>query len=229
MGLPLSADMSSEDGAVVGAGEECSPTQSRRCATSAGRGSAGPFLGAYRVFHQADRARARQQHRGDRRPAEVAKAAGVDLVLEIVNRFEVEPAEHHGAGPRLYRGDRQRPRPPAPRHLPHRCRGGESGGVDRLPAPGIRLRHIGGSNRGYLGDGVIDFDPIFDALLDIGYASDITFESFSGAVVDDALTLACAIWRDTWTENKPLARHAKAFIDLKRDEARRRRATNARP
>ena len=104
------------------------------------------------------------------------------------------------------------------------------------PAAAIRLAgdrigyfHIGESNRGYLGDGVIDFDPIFDALLDIGYASDITFELFSGAVVDDALTLACAIWRDTWTENKPLAGHAKAFIDLKRDEAQRRRATNARP
>ena len=104
------------------------------------------------------------------------------------------------------------------------------------PAAAIRLAgdkigyfHIGESNRGYLGDGVIDFDRIFDALLDIGYERDITFESFSSAVVDEGLSLACAIWRDTWTDNMPVARHAKAFIDLKMQEAVRRRATNARP
>ncbi|MET0259418.1 MAG: sugar phosphate isomerase/epimerase, partial [Methylobacterium sp.] len=55
------------------------------------------------------------------------------------------------------------------------------------------------------------------------------FESFSSAVVDEALSLACAIWRDTWTDNVPLARHAKAFIELKREEAARPRAPNARP
>ena len=104
------------------------------------------------------------------------------------------------------------------------------------PAAAIRLAgdkigyfHIGESNRGYLGDGVIDFDRIFDALLDIGYDRDITFESFSSAVVDEGLSLACAIWRDTWTDNMPLAKHAKAFIELKMEEAVRRRATNARP
>jgi D-psicose/D-tagatose/L-ribulose 3-epimerase len=103
------------------------------------------------------------------------------------------------------------------------------------PAASIRLAgdkigyfHIGESNRGHLGDGVIDFDRIFDALLDIGYAKDITFESFSSTVVDEALSLACAIWRDTWTENMPLAQHAKAFIDLKMQEAVRRRDTSGR-
>jgi D-psicose/D-tagatose/L-ribulose 3-epimerase len=104
------------------------------------------------------------------------------------------------------------------------------------PAAAIRLAgdkigyfHIGESNRGYLGDGVINFDLIFDALLDIDYQRDVVFESFSTAVVDEGLSLACAIWRDTWTDNVPLARHAKAFIELKLDEAARRRATNARP
>ena len=99
----------------------------------------------------------------------------------------------------------------------------------RLAGDKIGYFHIGESNRGYLGDGTIDFDRMFDALLDIDYARDITFESFSSAVVDESLSLACAIWRDTWTDNMPLARHARSFIDLKMDEARRRRATNARP
>ena len=113
------------------------------------------------------------------------------------------------------------------------CNGCEGSAAN--PAAAIRLAgdrigyfHIGESNRGYLGDGVIDFDRIFDALLDIDYGRDITFESFSSAVVDESLSLACAIWRDTWTDNMPLAQHARRFIDLKMDEARRRRATNAR-
>src|SRR5438552_1156958 len=104
------------------------------------------------------------------------------------------------------------------------------------PAAAIRLAgnklgyfHIGESNRGYLGDGVIDFDLIFDALLDINYQRDIVFESFSGAVVDEGLSLACAIWRDTWTDNQPLAEHAKQFIELKYAEAQRRHAACARP
>ena len=41
------------------------------------------------------------------------------------------------------------------------------------------------------------------------------------------LSLVCAIWRDTWTDNDPLAAHAKRFIELKMDEAKRRRATTA--
>ncbi len=76
---------------------------------------------------------------------------------------------------------------------------------------------------------MINFDLIFDALLDIGYERDITFESFSTTIVDEALSLVCAIWRDTWTENVPLAEHAKAFIVGRMEEAARRRATNARP
>jgi D-psicose/D-tagatose/L-ribulose 3-epimerase len=104
------------------------------------------------------------------------------------------------------------------------------------PAAAIRVAgdklgyfHIGESNRGFLGDGVINFDLIFDALLDIDYRRDVVFESFSTTVVDEGLSLACAIWRDTWTDNDPLAAHAKTFIELKLAEARRRRATNARP
>lgn len=104
------------------------------------------------------------------------------------------------------------------------------------PAAALRLAgdklgyfHFGESNRGYLGDGTINFDLMFDALLDIDYQRDITFRSFSSTVVDEGLTVACAIWRDTWTESLPLAKHAKQFIDLKTQEARRRRETNARP
>ena len=103
------------------------------------------------------------------------------------------------------------------------------GAAIRLAADRIGYFHIGESNRGFLGDGTIDFDEVFDALGDIGYDREITFESFSMAIVDEALSVVCGIWRDTWTDNDPLAAHAKTFIEMKHAEALRRRATNARP
>nr|WP_245639242.1 sugar phosphate isomerase/epimerase family protein [Rubellimicrobium mesophilum] len=163
------------------------------------------------------------------RTAEVAKSAGVDLVLEVVNRFETNLLNTTAQGLEFIAAT-------GSDHVRLHLDTFHMNIEEANPAAAIRLAgdklgyfHIGESNRGYLGDGVIDFAGIFDALLDIGYERDVTFESFSGAVVDESLSLACAIWRDTWTESLPLARHAKAFIDLKVDEAARRRATNARP
>ena len=119
--------------------------------------------------------------------AEVAKAAGVALVLEVVNRFETNLLNTTAQGLAYLEdtGDATT----SSLHLDTFHMNIE----EANPAAAIRLAgtelgyfHIGESNRGYLGDGVIDFDPIFDALLDIDYDDDITFESFSGAVVDEA-------------------------------------------
>lgn len=84
-------------------------------------------------------------------------------------------------------------------------------------AAGDRLGyvHIGESNRGYLGEGTIDFDSFFGALADIGYAGDITFESFSSKVVDDQLAVALCVWRDLWDDNMDLATKARAFIEAR--------------
>jgi len=95
----------------------------------------------------------------------------------------------------------------------------------RIAGDKIGYFHIGESNRGYLGAGTINFDRIFDALVEIGYDQDVVFESFSSTIVDEALSVACGIWRDTWTDNVPLAKHAKQFIELRYEEAKRRRAT----
>ena len=161
--------------------------------------------------------------------AELAKGTGVDIVLEVVNRFETNLLNTTAQGMKFLEGTG---RDDVRLHLDTFHMNIE----EANPAAAIRLAgdrlgyfHIGESNRGYLGDGVINFDLIFDALLDIGYQRDIVFESFSTAVVDEALTRACAIWRDTWTENDPLAVHGRDYIRLKMDEAQRRRATNARP
>jgi D-psicose/D-tagatose/L-ribulose 3-epimerase len=72
--------------------------------------------------------------------------------------------------------------------------------------------HIGESHRGYLGSGSVDFDSLFRALSLIGYSGPIAFESFSTAVVSEALSKSLAIWRNLWTDSDDLASHANTFI-----------------
>jgi D-psicose/D-tagatose/L-ribulose 3-epimerase len=230
MGLPLSHDVSSEDPEVVKAGEGMLAD-----AVKAVRDIGGSKLGG--ILYSAHAKYARMPSRfgwnnsvaAIAKTADIAKAAGVDLVLEVVNRFETNLLNTTAQGLDFINAT-------GSDHVRLHLDTFHMNIEEANPAAAIRLAgeklgyfHIGESNRGYLGDGTINFDLMFDALLDIGYQRDITFESFSSAVVDESLSLACAIWRDTWTDNMPLARHAKTFIDLKMDEAKRRRATNARP
>jgi D-psicose/D-tagatose/L-ribulose 3-epimerase len=73
--------------------------------------------------------------------------------------------------------------------------------------------HVGESHRGYLGSGTADLTEFFRALAAIGYTGTITFESFSTAVADPALSATLAIWRDMWDDPADLARHARQAID----------------
>jgi len=230
MGLPLSADVSSEDLGVVRAGEALLSD-----AVKAVRDIGGIRLGG--ILYSAHTKYARMPTECGRKnsvaaiakTADIAKQSGVEFVLEIVNRFETNLLNTTAQGLAFVRetgSDHVR------LHLDTFHMNIEE--VD--PAASVRLAgdkigyfHIGESNRGYLGAGVVDFDRMFDALVEIGYARDIVFESFSNAVVDEALSLACGIWRDTWTDNEALARHAKRFIEIRYEEAQRRRATLARP
>lgn len=230
MGLPLSADVSSEDGEEVRRGEALLADAVRAVRDIGGSKLGGILYSAHTKYATMPTDRGRKNsiaaiaRTGDR-----AAEAGIGLVLEVVNRFETNLLNTTAQALDFVAAtgsDR------VTLHLDTFHMNIE----EANPAAAIRLAgdrigyfHIGESNRGYLGDGVIDFGLIFDALVDIGYDGDVTFESFSSAVVDQALSLACAIWRDTWTDNRPLAQHAKAFIELKWQEARRRNATNARP
>jgi D-psicose/D-tagatose/L-ribulose 3-epimerase len=85
---------------------------------------------------------------------------------------------------------------------------------DPLMMCGDRLGyvHIGESNRGYLGEGTIDFDEVFGALVDIGYTGPMTFESFSSAVVDPQLSNTLAVWRNLWSDGMNLATKALSFM-----------------
>lgn len=79
--------------------------------------------------------------------------------------------------------------------------------------------HIGESHRGYLGSGQVDFDSFFHALARIGYSGGITFESFSSEVVMPKLSSDLAIWRNLWSDNRELAAQARRFIEAKLEAA----------
>jgi len=230
MGLPFSHDVSSEDPETVRAGEAMLADAVRAVRDIGGRTLGGILYSAHGKYDRLPSRKGRDNSvAAVARTAELAEAADVDLVLEIVNRFETNLLNTTAQGLAFVEET-------GSRHVRLHLDTFHMNIEEANPAAAIRLAgdrlgyfHVGESNRGYLGDGVIDFDRIFDALLDIGYGRDITFESFSGAVVDEGLSLACAIWRDTWTDNVPLAEHAKRFIALKMEEAGRRRMTNARP
>lgn len=85
--------------------------------------------------------------------------------------------------------------------------------------------HIGESNRGYLGQGTIDFDEVFGALADMDYTGPMTFESFSSAVVDPQLSNTLAVWRNLWSDGMDLATSARAFIASGMERARATRGS----
>jgi D-psicose/D-tagatose/L-ribulose 3-epimerase len=228
MGLMPTADVSSEDPAVVKAGETLLANAVKAVRDIGGSKLGGILYSMHGKYAGAPTERGRKNSiAAIAKTAEIAKEAGVDLVLEIVNRFETNLLNTAAQGLDFIRAT-------GSDHVKLHLDTFHMNIEEANPAAAIRLAgdrigyfHIGESNRGYLGDGVVNFDLAFDALLDIGYDRDITFESFSGAVVDQSLSVACGIWRDTWTDSMPLAKHAKAYIEMKIDEAKRRRATNA--
>ncbi len=229
MGLPLDKDVSSEDPDAVAAGKAMLADAVRAVRDVGGDKLGGILYSAHTKYNRQPTADGwKNSVQAIAETAEIARAAGVDLVLELVNRFETNLLNTTAQGLKFIAetgNDHVR------LHMDTfhmQMEEANLAAAIRMAGDKIGYFHIGESNRGYLGDGTIDWDPVFDALVEIGYNRDVVFESFSTAIVDEGLSLACAIWRDTWTENDPLAAHAKQFIELKWAEAERRRATNIR-
>jgi D-psicose/D-tagatose/L-ribulose 3-epimerase len=154
--------------------------------------------------------------------AETAKAAGVTLNLEIVNRFESNLLNTAAQGLAFIEDTGS---DNIFLHLDTFHMNIEEADVAlaiRHAARKIGYVHIGESHRGFLGTGSIDFAAIFDALTAIGYHDDLSFESFSSEIVDENLSRKTAIWRNLWTDNMELARHARRFIAVGLETARRK-------
>ena len=229
MGLPLAKDVSSEDVNVVAAGKTMLADAVKAVRDLGGDKLGGILYSAHTKYNrQPTQDGWKNSVEAIAETAEIAEAAGVNLVLELVNRFETNLLNTTAQGMKFIAetGNDHVQLHMDTFHM--QMEEADLGAAIRLAHEKIGYFHIGESNRGYLGDGTIQWEPVFDALVEIGYDGDVVFESFSTAIVDEGLSLACAIWRDTWTENDPLAAHAKKFIKLKWAEAERRHATNAR-
>lgn len=229
MGLPLNKDVSSTDQDAVNAGKAMLADAVRAVRDVGGDKLGGILYSAHTKYNQLPTEDGQKNAvHAIAETAEIAKEDSVDLVLELVNRFETNLLNTTAQGLRfLDEVDNN--------HVKLHMDTFHMQMEEADPASAIRLAgdrlgyfHIGESNRGFLGDGTIAWEPIFDALVEINYSRDIVFESFSTTIVDEKLSLACAIWRDTWTDNDLLAAHAKNFIELKWAEAERRQATNVR-
>lgn len=228
MGLPRDADVSSEDKAVVAKG-----TAVLADAVRAVRDIGGIRLGGilYSMHGKYDRMPTQAGWMNSvsaiEATAELAKDCGVQIVLEVVNRFESNLLNTTAQGLKFIADTG---RDDVFLHLDTFHMNIE----EASPAAAIRMAgdklayfHFNENYRGYLGTGTIDFPVIFDALVDIGFHDrDIVFESFSKAIVDEGLSLACGIWRDTWEDNNPLAAHARQFIEQRWREAEMRAKVN---
>jgi D-psicose/D-tagatose/L-ribulose 3-epimerase len=223
MGLPLQADISSEDAATVARGEAI-----LRDAVSVARDLGAQKLGGI-IFSAHTKYFAPPTRKGwDNsvaaltRVAEHARASGVTLNLEVVNRFESNLLNTTAQGLAFIRDTGM---DNIFLHLDtFHMNIEEADPAQAIRSAGDRLGyfHIGESNRGFLGSGTVNFPAIFDVLVETGYDDYITFESFSSEVVDADLSITCGIWRNTWTDNIALARHAKTFIEERLEEARRK-------
>jgi D-psicose/D-tagatose/L-ribulose 3-epimerase len=214
LGLAPETDVSSEDPAVVQAGERL-----LRQAADVVRDLGGDYLcgviycnlGKY-AGPPTDRGRANSVH-AIQRLADHAAASGISLGVEVVNRYESN----------LFNTARQAlafitdvDRPNVYVHLDtYHMNIEEPDMVSPVLRCGDRLGyvHIGESHRGYLGSGSVDYAGFFRALAQVRYGGTITFESFSSAVVSPVLSNMLAIWRNLWDDSTDLASHARSFID----------------
>ncbi|ANP74360.1 sugar phosphate isomerase/epimerase family protein [Cryobacterium arcticum] len=79
--------------------------------------------------------------------------------------------------------------------------------------------HASESHRGHLGTGILDFPGLFRQLALSGYTGPITFESFSSAIHPRDTADTIGIWRDPWTDPALAARNAYAFLRAQLDAA----------
>jgi D-psicose/D-tagatose/L-ribulose 3-epimerase len=212
LGLDPETDVSSEDPEVAARGRDF---LARALEVAHGIGAThlcGVLYSALRKYPQPASARSRQNTvEAMAWLAEQASAAGVNLALEVVNRYETNIAntaaemlafiDATGADIAVHLDS-------------YHMNIEENGLVEPVQQTGSRLGylHIGESHRGYLGTGNVDFDSLFSAVRDSGYSGPVTFESFSSAVVHPSLSNALAVWRNLWDDSRDLASHAHAFM-----------------
>ena len=212
LGLGADTDVSSEDSAVVAKGRDL-----LAAAVEAAHGFGATHLCGvvYSMMgkYAAPASTISRQHSAESMAwlHEQCTQAGIDLSLEVVNRYETNIANTAREMVALI----ERAGADIGVHLDsYHMNIEENGLADPVHSTGDRFRylHIGESHRGYLGTGNVDFDELFGAVREVGYSGPVTFESFSSAVVSADLTPMLALWRNLWDDGRDLATHARAFM-----------------
>ena len=213
MGLSFDADINSEDSAVVAKGEA-----KLMAALDVVAGIEGYYLGGVlfsalgKYLHPATTKSRANSIASLKRLAIAAQSKGITIGLEPVNRYESNLINTIDQAVEMIKEIGE---PNVKVHIDIYHMNIEE---QDLASPIINNAeyigyvHIGASHRGGLGTGNVDFEELFGALAKINYKGVITFESFSSAVVHPDLSLALAIWRNLWTENKPMALSARKYM-----------------
>lgn len=146
------------------------------------------------------------------RLADYAADKGINIDLEVVNRYETNIMNTSLEGLDFLA---EVNRPNAFLHLDTYHMNIEEDGMEKSVLAAkehLGYVHIGESHRGYLGTGNVDFAAFFKALKTINYQGPITFESFSSEVVDPKLSNTLCVWRNLWHDSDDLAKKALDFI-----------------
>lgn len=214
LGLGWDNDISSDDPAVVARGEALLADVIECNAALGSKYVVGVIYSALGKYSRPATARGRAHCVATLgRLARRAADRGITLGLEVVNRYETNLFNTAAQAREIVR---EIDAPNVGVHLDTYHMNIEEDDFDepiRLCGDNLVYVHIGESHRGYLGSGNVDFTTFFRVLADVGYAGPIAFESFSSAVVSPELSNTLGVWRNLWTDNRDLARHAKAFID----------------
>jgi D-psicose/D-tagatose/L-ribulose 3-epimerase len=212
MGLDFDADISTGDPEKEKRGKALLLDAVSVCRDCGGHSIAGILYSGFGKYHTQPTAHGIARS-GDilREVAEVAARSDIDLCLEVVNRYETNILNTASQGVEMCR------RIGAPNvkvHLDvYHMNIEESDPAQAIMETGdhIGYFHTGDSHRGYLGSGTIDLQSVFRALVRVGYAGPITFESFSSRVVGQPLEGILGIWRNLWEDSVDLATHALMY------------------
>ncbi|MHA7178137.1 sugar phosphate isomerase/epimerase family protein [Arthrobacter sp. Sr24] len=213
LGLSEATDVSSEDPAIVKAGEELLNRAVDIVAELGGTDFCGVIYSAMKKYMEPATERGLDNSKAVvGRIADRAAGLGINVSLEVVNRYETNVL-NTGRQALGYLNDVNRGNLGI--HLDtYHMNIEESDMFSPVldTAEALRYVHIGESHRGYLGTGNVDFDNFFKALGRIGYDGPVVFESFSSAVVAPDLSRMLGIWRNLWADNEELGSHANAYI-----------------
>jgi D-psicose/D-tagatose/L-ribulose 3-epimerase len=213
LGLSPTTDVTSTDPSIITKGDEL-----LRKATDVLHGLGGTELcGVLYCSLQKYPGPASRENRANsvaamQRLSDYAADKGINVNFEVVNRYETN-IMNTGIEGLAFLDEVNRPNTFI--HLDTYHMNIEEDGMEKsVIAAGDKLGfvHIGESHRGYLGSGNVDFDTFFAALKKINYQGPITFESFSSAVVDPALSNALCVWRNLWSDSDDLASTALSFM-----------------